>query len=298
MAFFGGTFTNKSPLLPPFISNCVDIEGGSAIVMSFYNISFDQCGVTLNIAGGQEFLFSGSHLENSTGPTIMDLLTIGSNCISCNVILSGSDIYEGYAVSGRSELITMAGGSRLTIVGGIYLAAEALPQVITSTNVANAITVLGADKENAIQSWVGGSFAGFVTMNPREYQPLTIGGGPIILGGNPTIHGSIMSAPLSAARTWTFPDASGTVLLSGGAGANTQSKRVSGCATTGGPGATCTTTVTWSKPFADTNYTVACNGDVITSGTPLSGGLTAKKSGLCHLSDGCGHRCGGAVCKY
>ena len=276
IAFFGGTFTNKSTLLPSFSTNCVDIEGGSAIVMSFYNISFDQCGVTLNISGGQEFLFSGSHMENSVAPTSLDLLTIGSNCISCHIILSGSDIYEGYAISGRSELISMAGGSRLTIVGGIYLAAEAIPQAITSTNVANAVTVLGADKENAITQWVGGTFAGFVTMNPRQYQPLTVAGGPIILGGSPNINGSIVSAPLSASRTWTFPDSSGTVLLSNSKGSNVQSKRVSACSTAATAGATCTTTVTWDNPFPDMSYTVACNGDVVKSGVPLSGGVTDK----------------------
>lgn len=276
IAFFGGTFTNKSTSLPSFSTDCVDIEGGSAIVMSFYNISFDQCGITLNISGGQEFLFSGSHIENSVAPTSMDLLTIGSNCISCHVILSGSDIYEGFATSGRTELMSMAGGSRLTIVGGIYLAAEAIPQAITSTNVANAVTVLGADKENAITQWVGGTFAAFVTMNPRQYQPLTVAGGPIILGGSPTTNGSIVSAPLSASRTWTFPDATGTVLLSNSKGANVQSKRMSGCSTAAAAGATCITTVTWDNPFADTNYTVACNGAVVTSGVPLSGGLTAK----------------------
>jgi hypothetical protein len=276
IAFFGGTFTKKSTLLPPFSTDCVDIEGGSAIVMSFYNISFDQCGITLNISGGQEFLFSGSHMENSVGPTALDMLTIGPNCISCNVILSASDIYEGYATSGRSELISMAGGSRLTIVGGIYLAAESIPQAITSTNVANAITVLGADKENQIANWVGGTFAGFVTMNPREYQPLTIGGGPIILGGNPTVNGSIVSAPLSASRIWTFPDASGTVLLSNGKGSNVQNKSVPACSTAAAAGATCTTTLTWNNPFADTSYTVACNGDVVKSGVPLSGGVTDK----------------------
>jgi hypothetical protein len=115
--------------------------------------------------------------------------------------------------SNRTEMISMAGGSRLVIVGGIYVAAEPIPQLVMSTNNANAITVLGVDKFNAITSWVGGAFAGMVTMNPREYQPLTLAGGPIILGSDPKIHGSITSAPLSAAQTWTFPNSSGTVML-------------------------------------------------------------------------------------
>jgi hypothetical protein len=225
IAFFGGVLTNKSKNLPggggasvPFYTNCVDFEGGQGIVVSFYNISFDHCGVTLNIPGGQQFYFSGSHWENASGPTALDFLTIGSNCVSCNVVMSGSDILEDPPSAGRTELISIAGGARLTIVGGIYLAVATMPQAVMSTHPANAVTVLGADKLNSIGAWVGGSFASFVTMNPREYQPLTVAGGPIIMGSNPKIHGSITSAGLGASQTWTFPNASGTVMLANSAG--------------------------------------------------------------------------------
>jgi hypothetical protein len=189
--------------------------------------------------------------------------------------LSGSDIYETHP-SSRTELISIAGGARLSIVGGIYLAEEPIPQVISSSHPANAITVLGADKFQSA-AWVSGTYSAFATMDPREYQPLTVAGGPIILGGNPSINGSLMSAPLSQSRTWTFPDASGTVLLSGtSSAANTQSKRVSGCGTVARAGATCTTTIRWNHAFADTNYTVSCTGEGIISGVPLSGGLITK----------------------
>jgi hypothetical protein len=221
IAFFGGVITNKTTFggsSIPFYPNCVDFEGGQGIVVSFYNMSFDHCGVTLNIPGGQQFYFSGSHWENSGGPTALDFLTIGPNCVSCNVVMSGSDILEDPPSAGRTELISIAGGARLTIVGGIYLAVGTIPQAIMSTHPANAVTVLGADKLNSIGAWVGGSFASFVTMNPREYQPLTVAGGPIIMGSNPAIHGSITSAGLGASQTWTFPNASGTVMLANSAG--------------------------------------------------------------------------------
>jgi len=274
VGFFGGVFTNKSAT-GSFSPTCVDFEGGQGIVISFYNVSFDQCGVTLNIPGGQQFLFSGSHFENPEAATNSDFLTIGSNCVSCNVILSGSDIYETHP-SSRTELISIAGGARLSIVGGIYLAQEPIPQVISSSHPANAITVLGADKFQ-IAAWVSGTYSAFTTIDPREYHPLTVAGGPIILGGNPSINGSLMSAPLSQSRTWTFPDASGTVLLSGtSSAANAQSKRVSGCGTVARAGATCTTTIRWNHAFADTSYTVSCTGEGIISGVPLSGGLITK----------------------
>jgi len=133
-------------------------------------------------------------------------------------VMSGSDILEDPPSAGRTELISIAGGARLTIVGGIYLAVATMPQAVMSTHPANAVTVLGADKLNSIGAWVGGSFASFVTMNPREYQPLTVAGGPIIMGSNPKIHGSITSAGLGASQTWTFPNASGTVMLANSAG--------------------------------------------------------------------------------
>jgi hypothetical protein len=275
VTIFGGVFTNKK--IGDFNPTCVDFEGGQGVVISFYNVSFDTCGVTLNIPGGQQFLFSGSHFENPVATTNSDFLTIGSNCISCHVILSGSDIYETHP-SSRTELISIAGGARLTIVGGIYLAQEPIPQVISSTNAANGITVLGAEKVNQINTWVGGAYAAFTVIDPREYRPLTIAGGSIVFGGNPSVNGSLGSAPLTAARTWTLPDASGTLLVSGTSGANAQSKRVPGCATPVGAGTGCITTIVWKNAFADTNYSVACNGNGITSGVPLSGGLTGKSN--------------------
>lgn len=53
-------------------------------------------------------------------------------------------------------------------------------------------------------------------------------------------------------------------------------KRTAGCATAASAGAVCSTTVTWGTAFADTNYTVVCMGDLVTSGVPVNGGITAK----------------------
>ena len=89
------------------------------------------------------------------------------------------------------------------------------------------------------------------------------------------------SAP-GASRIVNISDPTVTVSLPlfGGIGAgHIQAKRASGCATAASLAATCPTVVTWTTSFADTNYTASCTGDVITSGVPLNGGLTAKTNG-------------------
>lgn len=55
--------------------------------------------------------------------------------------------------------------------------------------------------------------------------------------------------------------------------------RVAGCATAAAAGAVCTTAVTWTTAFADTNYSVTCGGALVTSGVPVDGGLSAKAAG-------------------
>lgn len=58
-----------------------------------------------------------------------------------------------------------------------------------------------------------------------------------------------------------------------------KSYRVVGCATAAAVGATCDTTITYTTSFADTNYTSICNGEGITSGVPVNGGVVTKAVG-------------------
>jgi hypothetical protein len=78
--------------------------------------------------------------------------------------------------------------------------------------------------------------------------------------------------------TTVIPQTGGTVLSTGnGSGDLIQTKRTSGCATTGGALAltgACATTVTWANAFADGRYTVTCTGNGITSGVPILQGTT------------------------
>jgi len=49
-----------------------------------------------------------------------------------------------------------------------------------------------------------------------------------------------------------------------------------GCATAASVGATCTTSITWTTPFADASYTINCQGIGVTSGVPAEGAVTSR----------------------
>lgn len=51
------------------------------------------------------------------------------------------------------------------------------------------------------------------------------------------------------------------------------------CATAASVGATCDTTVTWTTAFANTSYDVSCQGNGITSGVPVDGGVPTQLAG-------------------
>jgi hypothetical protein len=72
----------------------------------------------------------------------------------------------------------------------------------------------------------------------------------------------------------------GVVNFNGGiaqTGTGVKHARVAGCATAASIGATCDTTVTWAgTAFADTNYTVTCSGQGITTGVPRIQSLQTK----------------------
>jgi hypothetical protein len=72
------------------------------------------------------------------------------------------------------------------------------------------------------------------------------------------------------------PSLNPTVGIINNAGGFKHKRGTAGCATAANAGATCTTTVTWSTAFADTNYTVQCGGRSIASGVPINGGITAQ----------------------
>jgi hypothetical protein len=95
-------------------------------------------------------------------------------------------------------------------------------------------------------------------------------GGSVVLVGPTVTTGNITTS------TGTITGANLKSTSGVAAGAGMQHVRVAGCATAATVGAVCTTTVTWGVAFADTSYSAACNGDLVTSGVPTDGGLSAK----------------------
>lgn len=99
----------------------------------------------------------------------------------------------------------------------------------------------------------------------------------VYLVGHPTPK-EIILQPNPGVTTADFKD-TGTLFNVGigGNGSGFKHKRgTAGCATAASVGAACTTVVTWTTPFVDASYTAVCTGDLVTSGIPVSGGLTAK----------------------
>ena len=90
------------------------------------------------------------------------------------------------------------------------------------------------------------------------------------------------TSTLTANRQVKWVDSAGTVVETGsGASQPLQTRHgVGGCATSASIGAVCSTTVTWTNTYLDTNYTTTgCIGVGITSGAPLIQGITTKASG-------------------
>lgn len=168
---------------------------------------------------------------------------------------------------------------------------NSIPVVLDSAGRANIwlgtspykIVVYSAGGSNSCPP--GGSSV-LISSTDNVYTP----GGTFSLASPPAIGNTVpntgafttLSSTTLTATTATF---SGTTTLSGNGVISSglsstatgwkTSRSTSGCATSASAGATCLTTITWGgTAFADTNYTPICTGEGVTSGVPLSGGIT------------------------
>jgi hypothetical protein len=168
LIFYGGLIEG---VIGSYTGSCVDFEANAETV-SFFGVSFDSCGITIN--GPGNFQFAGGNMENlsSPRPNGVDFLNIGSSGTQATVSMSGVSVVEDSAGGTNTELIKNgANGGRLTITGGRFFAGSTLAELVNG--VAGSITAV----VNPFLNWtpttgvIGGSGAatsisgGIITSN-------------------------------------------------------------------------------------------------------------------------------------
>ena len=191
ISFFGGEFNNHGPSYSP---TCINLQGTPQEI-GFHNVSFDQCGITLNSLAGLDFI--NTHWENPGGPTCDDFLTIGPNAASSQITIVGGTMYEDFGCSTRMELISVNAGVHMSIFGGRYLPLEAPTgsSLIHSTSPEADFTVDGAlisAPAAGVASVVGGTQRGSVWVNPfTSTNALTVVGFGASVGGSLSVGGNL-----------------------------------------------------------------------------------------------------------
>ncbi|MBI4457402.1 hypothetical protein HY633_00370, partial [Candidatus Uhrbacteria bacterium] len=146
--------------------------------------------------------------------------------------MSGGDSAVSLSINSKgtnSSVIfgtTNANADRIQILPQSATANDPFNGTITSADLTAArtwtfpdatLTVAGtnfAQTWSATQTFNGGISTATFTVNPATKDPIIIAP---LTGSTGDFSGTITSADLTAARTWTFPDASGTVTLLGNA---------------------------------------------------------------------------------
>ena len=146
-----------------YSASCVNILLGNMSPLTFENVSFDQCGVTLNGASSSASFLS-SHFENPGASTTLDFLTIGSGCTSCAVNLYGVTMIED-TTSSRTEFISVNGTGYFISQGGAFSAAQTTAQLIKGVGGNAVIQVIHPQLKNFTAA-VGGSYYGATSWVP------------------------------------------------------------------------------------------------------------------------------------
>ena len=158
----------------PNTQSCVNIQGPSGTSLSFIGTSFDQCPWTVNSGGLMYINCEGCHFENpqgaltttgAAGATPIDFIVAGSGCgFGCNINLIASDVLDDYAATARTELISIANGTIITLSGGNYRAANSNPFIAQVVNGVGNLAVYGAQLFQA-DRWQGASVLGLTCYN-------------------------------------------------------------------------------------------------------------------------------------
>lgn len=234
------------------------------------NLAIDYLNRSMQI--GQGFsLFTGT--GSYTVPTCV--VSAGGSLPVGPIVIMYAPVFSATGSEG-----TLSQYCTATTSGGNQTVTATLPATIPGAATSNWYegTSVGS---MSLCSTNGSSIVITATCNTANGATTGAAGGPAginkntVWGQNVWAGNSNISSNATAARAVTFSDSAGTVLLTGSdANSLLQTKRVSGCATAASLNATCDTTVTWTNPFADANYTVSCIGSAVTSGVPIIEGIS------------------------
>jgi len=210
ISFRNGAFWDKSK---EFSVTCVDIEGSGEF--RFDSVSLDQCGMTVN-SPGVTVNFILPHFENPNAATSSPFLTLGPACVSCQVNTYGGEWLEDFA-SSRTEFIALKTGVHFYVYGGSYLAHQATPQLVSSSDGNTDAAAYGAFAYNFTNVF-GGSYLAVNTFTEGLLSEASLGQTGLKVGSgtsNLVLFRPFTTGPIGGSTLGPETCASGTVTISG-----------------------------------------------------------------------------------
>jgi hypothetical protein len=240
----GFTFT-VAAIERTLVSNCATSVNTLILGTGGIGITCDRCSNSTfigNVVNGFAPSTSGIHVlvSNTTGPAAND-----------NIVANNTIIYS----------VSSSGGI------GIWIQCNAAGSTCNNNSVrSNHILGLASGTGITIENDTGTVTGNSVSQNQVTNLP-----NGLILGGAAT-------NTFIADNDWLTITTPYSTSGSGMTVRGKQTLRPAGCATAGSVGGICAspTVATWTFPFSDANYTANCTGDLVSSGVPVLGGVTAK----------------------
>ena len=263
------TNTNQAQVINENVINCSEcsatggtgaqIDQGATRGVVFIDINAEGSTTCFNKAIANTVTFVGGNLS-SCGPNVIDAQPAFTHFLGTNV---GGVVQEWGVTPAGDQYVDGIGINAIPIANGINSPAS---WVLATSGTPRWQVLANAFAPNI----AAGSSIGTAGL---PLSDLFVGSG----GANKAL--DFDTSTLTANRQVKWVDAAGTVVETGsGINQPLQTRRgVAGCVTGASIGAACSTTVTWTSSYADTNYTVTgCIGNGVTSGAPIIQGITAK----------------------
>jgi len=269
-------------------SNCDSRIGGSGSdrqqcnTTGFYSQSLANAPHSA-VWGYNPVVYAGANNTNLTGIEV-DMGGPGNPSFFQGIVVSVGGPNTGFAPAGSTyyDIHHVPGGNMIPTYGyfaerdstssGIGIVLDGA--TLNAPTPSNAIALVGYDSSNVGHAaGISADLNGNLVLQPASGKAIGLENGGIVLSGSTS--GAITHiAPANAgSNTITDPAATGVELVTGNGATPIQTKRVAGCATASAQFRTCDVTVTWTTAFVDTNYTVACTGDGVSSGVPQIEGV-------------------------